>query len=750
MRVSIGDERGMRKAIIGIGVLFLLLKGAFSQELSFGERIFPLSDRADRSSGMSLTVPQDSLNVRRVGRALFEPLNVVKCVGAECYISSGKDIVLVDVGEPESLFVKAVISFSGTYGAYDMYAEGSRIYVARGEDGLWILEKVNDEEIEVVGSYMNGESIQDVVVREGIAYITSDIDVLLLDVSDPGNIELLGGHGFTAAPMDIFVSDSLCYVANQHHGLRILDVSNPYEPTEVGYYDPLVNEWAWALVVRGDLAYLTVDDEIWILDVHDPQGIALVDSQQVSTLSLEDIQIHENYAYVREWAGGALFVVNVTDPHNMTVVSQYTRSTNNFHLLFPQLYLTGEEGLRIMDITDPTELVEVGFMDGNHSIIDVFVSGDYSYLSDGPDGLYILDTSDPALPIVISRDSTSSVSDVDIEGDYAYLACSTSQLRVLNVSDPSHPTQVSSITVGNAVSVDVVDTVAYVASGNGLHIVSVADIDSLYEVGFLGVDFLKQIVVAGGYAYLACGFDGMRIIDVSEPSMPAEVSRIEARDWTTGVDVSGNYAYMADGYAGVRVIDVSDPSHPVEAAYSLAGYGDQLHVVDPYLYLSGDYKGLHVLDISVPDSIHEVGYYTGIFTDGIFSDGDFIYVGTSLEGFFIFEFTPTGIRGGNEVAGDLPRGFALRQNYPNPFNPSTTISFEVPGNRGENIHVSLAVYDVRGRRVRALIDSQLEPGHHRVVWDGKDGKGQSVSSGVYIYTMTTSSTTIARKMVLLQ
>lgn len=89
----------------------------------------------------------------------------------------------------------------------------------------------------------------------------------------------------------------------------------------------------------------------------------------------------------------------------------------------------------------------------------------------------------------------------------------------------------------------------------------------------------------------------------------------------------------------------------------------------------------------------------------------------------------------------LPARFALYQNYPNPFNPSTRIVFGVPSQG----FVSLRVFDVLGREVATLVDGVLEPGEHSVEW-----RAQGMSSGVYIYRLTTTNRTLARTMLLLR
>jgi hypothetical protein len=105
---------------------------------------------------------------------------------------------------------------------------------------------------------------------------------------------------------------------------------------------------------------------------------------------------------------------------------------------------------------------------------------------------------------------------------------------------------------------------------------------------------------------------------------------------------------------------------------------------------------------------------------------------------------------GLSAASTIPKVLSLSQNYPNPFNPSTTINFDVPGELGEEKPVKLTIYDIRGRKVRTLVDSEYEPGNHRVIWDGKNERGQRVTSGVYLYTLRSEARTYTKKMVLVK
>jgi hypothetical protein len=94
----------------------------------------------------------------------------------------------------------------------------------------------------------------------------------------------------------------------------------------------------------------------------------------------------------------------------------------------------------------------------------------------------------------------------------------------------------------------------------------------------------------------------------------------------------------------------------------------------------------------------------------------------------------------------LPTTFDVAQNYPNPFNPTTTISYQVP----QVSDVKLVIYNVLGQKVRTLVNSQMEPGYHSVVWDGRNELGQAVASGVYIYRFEASEFTKTLKLMLLK
>jgi len=102
----------------------------------------------------------------------------------------------------------------------------------------------------------------------------------------------------------------------------------------------------------------------------------------------------------------------------------------------------------------------------------------------------------------------------------------------------------------------------------------------------------------------------------------------------------------------------------------------------------------------------------------------------------------------------LPVEYQLSQNYPNPLraqplNPTTTIRFSLPAGVLEETRVQLRLYDLLGKLVRVLVDEKMFPGQYAATWDGRDDRGEQVSSGIYIYQLLTGEFNQTKRMVIL-
>lgn len=105
---------------------------------------------------------------------------------------------------------------------------------------------------------------------------------------------------------------------------------------------------------------------------------------------------------------------------------------------------------------------------------------------------------------------------------------------------------------------------------------------------------------------------------------------------------------------------------------------------------------------------------------------------------FIFTPPPVGII---KISNQIPRQYSLSQNYPNPFNPATKIRFTLPNNSFSK----LIIYDILGRKIKTLVNEQLNAGTYEADWDASIH-----SSGIYFYKLETEKFIEFKKMMLLK
>lgn len=161
---------------------------------------------------------------------------------------------------------------------------------------------------------------------------------------------------------------------------------------------------------------------------------------------------------------------------------------------------------------------------------------------------------------------------------------------------------------------------------------------------------VNDIVISGDLAYVANGFGGLGVYDLSKPTEPREIGRCELEGYTAGVEVEGALAYVA---AGIRLvtIDVSDPARPIVlGSYETHNRAVDVAVKGGYAYLAILSQGFEVLDVTDPSNPFKVAdCQCSTLKDPaeIVMDGDYLYWADKADGFLIYDvhnaFTPTRI-----------------------------------------------------------------------------------------------------------
>jgi hypothetical protein len=333
------------------------------------------------------------------------------------------------------------------------------------------------------------------------------------------------------------------YVADYSAGLRVISVSDPAHPIEVGYFD--TPGQADGVAVVGDLVYVSDGD-------------------------------------------CGLRVVSVADPAHPTEVGHcatldYAREVVVVDYL---VYVADDSGLTVISVADPAHPSPVGRYDQRYGAFGLAVVGAYAYLGND-DGLWVISIADPTQPTCVGRYATSGMG-VAVQGNYAYIAAGTAGLRVVSVADPTNPVEVGCLVdsanpavVRLAVSGDYVYVVPGIQT-KGLMVISVADPTNPVQVGYhyLGANC---VVLDGDYIYAGAArslailqFYGGGVEERSEPQAPSVKPGLTV---LRGVLVLGaadsrqNTGYRAEllDAAGRKAVDLhpggNDVSHLAPGVY---------------------------------------------------------------------------------------------------------------------------------------------------------------------------------------
>lgn len=200
-----------------------------------------------------------------------------------------------------------------------------------------------------------------------------------------------------------------------------------------------------------------------------------------------------------------------------------------------------------------------------------------------------------------------------VVGNLAYVG-EGYRLSILDISNPVNPVKLGKTQPLPQIiqGVFVLGSFAYVVVGNsGLRLVDITDPTKPSEISFYdtpGNAF--DIFVANGFAYVADGERGLRVINVADPTTPYEVGFYDTPGDAYDIQLTGSFAFIADGESGLRIVNIANPTTPIEVAYyNTSGEADGVYVLENLVYLADGIGGLRIINIANPAVPIEVGFY---------------------------------------------------------------------------------------------------------------------------------------------
>lgn len=323
----------------------------------------------------------------------------------------------------------------------------------------------------------NEADIESLFIDGNKAYIGSAQRFLILEISDKFAPRITAEMPMAAYVWSLYVSGKYAYVVDSvpghwdpepDTGLRIIDVSNPYQPRQVGFYsnyspnnapDEPVFQTIFAsgkFAYLGTLRYTSASSSkgsLEILDISNPTSPKFKGC--LGNKAIEDIYVSGKYAYCTfvdqggVWSWGGLLLVDISHPESPMVKSSVTygagKGANSVYSSNGYAYMasctSGRGGsigsLEIIDVSNPADPKTQCSYRTKGTARDAYISGNFAFIADGKAGVSVLNISNPnEIAEVAYYETPGEATKVFVNGDFVYVDDDSAGLLILKISDP--------------------------------------------------------------------------------------------------------------------------------------------------------------------------------------------------------------------------------------------------------------------------------------------------------------------------
>ncbi len=626
--------------------------------------------------------------------------------------------------------------------------------------------------------------------------VSNTLMYYVIDIGDLSNPELLlsseiGCYGSERSVMseDFAIFYTVLYNSpgDIEYRLEIWDVSDIMNPQFMGYR--YTNE-SGGMALDGEILYRSYDDTIYAYRVIDPDHL-----EQVSHIDASgDLTIRDGVLYVLNRLSYILSSFNVSDPLNPQYLDEVQTQGYNLHLMGDTAICHYSGYNDFIDISDPGNLERIGFF--NATMDGIVNLGDHRLmmLSDG--FWRYIDISEPENNLLSGSYRGHNLGSSSIEStrftvheNAMVLAQYAVPTQLVDISNVTSPTLMSQIPYTGQRDAEIVDHVLFMPYYSlGMNYFDISDLSYPAYYGMVEHDwewYPRDMAMIGDYLYVLVD-QGIDWLNVTEPESPLYGNHIELNYGFNSMETTEENIYAWNGENPLYVFRIGSfgiPDHistlnPGEVI-DVVPYLDYIYVLTPSSIMTYDVldpASPVLLNTLEPDGYHDFetgeilgnrlivadnqwnslrsyslsspeapqlldAYYWNQQTSQIYTKGDFLCLNNQRGGISFLRSEAVDVE-----REDIPQVEQSLSNHPNPFNPTTTITFSIPTDG----NVTLEVFNIRGQKVRTLIDERMEKGEHAVTWHGDDDYGKPCSSGVYLYRMTTDNNTETKKMLMMK
>ncbi len=513
------------------------------------------------------------------------------------YFGAGSRIAILDIADVTH---PTVIGWSPFLGCrvIDIASMEDWLFVACGH-AMHVVDIRNPEHAKWTTQRNLGNEPRGIVVSGTYAYISvKGAGLRIMDISVPDSPKDVGGldpdgNASTGDSRGIAIDGDIVLIAEGALGVRVIGVEDPTRPSLISTFDTV----ALSVAVRGTRAYVAVAGSgVVVVNLDSPDQPSLVRTIPKQNCGVLDVALDGNYVYAAEWcdsdsqSGG----VTITDTRSLR-----SEPSKAFIQGLPQAiairngvaYVAAQNGWRIADLRDlravsrssSTNPIETDAVRFPGSSLEIDISGNKLLVADHDAGFSIVDVTNPLSMTLLGWISgLKEVHSVDSDADTAYVGALDHGLSTIDISNPSRPSL----------------------------------LDQETDQGKLA-GWVNAIALVGRNALLALDQKdsvgtGLYRFPVANPSAIGQNLQLLSRETVFDLAVSNNRVYSISYDFGLRIWNVTDPRSPTQLGRGIAMPGYSVATKDDLVYLAGYNPVLKILDATAPGDIREIGRYAGV------------------------------------------------------------------------------------------------------------------------------------------
>ncbi len=515
---------------------------------------------------------------------------------------------------------------------------------------LFIIITSNPLTAQVV-EYVNSilwSDIYTINIANDYAYCGFSNGVVILDTSDPSNILQVSQVYLGSEVLDLDINGDYLYAVTFNHGLRVIDISNPYLPVEVSHFNI---EQPIAIEIYGQIAFIIANTlPYWggsytfnSIDIADPFNPRYIDGITINSC-FRSLTVKDNRMYIAEnfdlgGNSGGIRIISVYYSGYFYNLGRYETTR------YTQKIVSNEEYLYLLDNALGLLVIESLTLGSMHVVNHIIPSGDtlFTFTRDfciDDDKVYCLRhgnaPNDCWLEIYNIEDSPEvefmsyfslgrGVYDVIANDGYAYfynyyepeinieIVDATNAYQPVLVNDYFANSRIKDIDLNGEILFAAFDTLGFTA----IDFADPANPLQLWSGGFLvGLDKISSenniAIVNDEGAHNS----NLIIFDISNINEPESISTYHASVKPLDIEIIDNYIYLNGNNGMIEIVDISNPEQPIFYSYIdfISGANDIL-VQDNRAYISCGNDGMKIINIDDPANPTLAGVFNGYIAD---------------------------------------------------------------------------------------------------------------------------------------